>query len=210
MESPLRDLAPAGLKVIETMRWDGSGFLRLDRHLARLALTCRELGFRFDARAVDRALGLAGSNPERVRLTLGSTGVPEVTTAALPPNPEFWRVAVSDHPLDPDDPWLRVKTTNRAHYDRAQADLPSGIDEMIFLNLRGEVCEGTITSIFADPGAGLLTPPLHCGLLPGVLREEMLANGDCRETVLTLPDLRNARRLFVGNSLRGLIPARLG
>ena len=48
----------------------------------------------------------------------------------------------------------------------------------MLLNERGEVCEGTITSVFVDIGDGaLLTPPLRCGLLPGVLRGEMLDAG---------------------------------
>ena len=54
----------------------------------------------------------------------------------------------------------------------------------------------------------LLTPPLACGLLPGVLRARLLREGRAREAVLRPADLA-ARRLFVGNSLRGLIPARL-
>ena len=85
--------------------------------------------------------------------------------------------------------------------------MPAGIDEVLFLNERGEVCDGTITSVFVARGGALVTPPLRCGLLPGVLREEMLAEGLCREAVLGREDL--AEGLMVGNSLRGLIPARL-
>ena len=62
----------------------------------------------------------------------------------------------------------------------------------------------TITNIFFDRGQGLRTPPLRCGLLPGVLRAELA----CPEEVLTLSDLPRTR-LWVGNALRGLIPARL-
>ena len=62
--------------------------------------------------------------------------------------------------------------------------LPAGVDEAVLLNERGEVCDGTITSVFVDRGGGLVTPPLGCGLLPGVLRGEMLARGACREAVL--------------------------
>ena len=80
---------------------------------------------------------------------------------------------------------------------------------MILLNRRGEVCEGTITNVFADIGDGvLLTPPLRCGLLPGVLRSELRESGTAREAVLSEDDLRRAKAIFVGNSLRGLIGAR--
>jgi 4-amino-4-deoxychorismate lyase len=74
---------------------------------------------------------------------------------------------------------------------------------VIFLNERGEVCEGTITNLFFDRGRGLRTPPLACGLLPGVLRSEL----GCPEEVLPAAELPRVR-LWLGNALRGLIPAR--
>ena len=61
----------------------------------------------------------------------------------------------------------------------------------------------------AGDGGPLLTPPLSCGLLAGVLRGEMLETGKAAEAVLTVEDLQAAKALFVGNSLRGLIRARL-
>jgi 4-amino-4-deoxychorismate lyase len=79
------------------------------------------------------------------------------------------------------------------------------MDEVVFQNDRGEVCDGTITTVFFDSGAGMRTPPLTSGLLPGVLRAEMLEQGT-RAEVLRGEDLARVR-LWVGNSLRGLIPA---
>ncbi|MDB4235893.1 aminotransferase class IV, partial [bacterium] len=55
----------------------------------------------------------------------------------------------------------------------------------------------------------LLTPPLHCGCLPGVLRQEILSKGKAKEQVLFIDDLYLADKIFVGNSLRGLIPVDL-
>ncbi|MFN7053160.1 MAG: aminotransferase class IV, partial [Gemmobacter sp.] len=85
------------------------------------------------------------------------------------------------------------------------AALPDGVEELIFLNERDEVCEGTITNLFFDRGQGICTPPRACGLLPGVLRAGLIAEG-CREEVLPAEDLPRVR-LWVGNALRGLIPA---
>jgi 4-amino-4-deoxychorismate lyase len=97
---------------------------------------------------------------------------------------------------------LRVKSTRREAYDQARATLPDGLDEVIFLNERGEVCDGSITTVFFDRGQGMRTPPLSSGLLPGVLRAELA----CPEEVLLAEDLPRVR-LWVGNALRGLIPA---
>ncbi len=214
MESPFRpsdltrDLTP-DLRLIETLGWDGQRLVRLERHLDRLARSADRLGFAHDPDAIAETLStITGPAPLRVRLTLAQDGAVEVTHGPLAPNPALWHVALAQTRLDASDPWLGIKTTRRQLYDRDRAALPSGLDEYIYANHQGELCEGTITSLFFDLGDGLCTPPLACGLLPGCLRAELLDTGAAREAVLTLDDLPRAR-LWVGNSLRGLIPARL-
>ena len=210
MEGSLRDDAPPGLKLIETFGWDpGAGFRRLPAHLARLSSAAAALGVDCESGAIYRALGgVTGAEPLRVRLTLALDGSVEATWTPLGATTAEWTVVIASWRLRSDDPWLRVKSTRRAVHDAARAAIPTGADEALLLNERGEVCEGTITSVFADFGDGLVTPPLACGLLPGVLRGELLAAGTAREAVLRPENLAGAR-LFVGNSLRGLIPARL-
>jgi 4-amino-4-deoxychorismate lyase len=183
--------------------WDGAGFPRLPLHLARLAAGAGALGFACDAGPVRAALRAAvGDAPARVRLTLGPAGDCDVTVAPLPPAKAEWRVGLAAERLASDDPWLRVKSTRRGAYDAARAALPAGLDEVVLCNERGEVCDGTITTVFFDRGAGMRTPPLSCGVLPGVLRAELAVP----EEVLLARDLPQVR-LWVGNALRGLIPA---
>lgn len=196
-------------RVIETFGWDGRRFVRLDRHLARAVRTCAALGYPFEPMDVlVRLDALPDAGPARVRMTVGAAGDVEVTQAPVVAAAGRWRVALSGERLRADAGWLRFKTTERALYDRVRAALPAGVDEMIFANERGEMCEGTIANVFFDAGAGLCTPPLDCGLLPGVLRAEMLETGRCREAILRAKDLGSVQ-LWVGNSLRGLIAADL-
>jgi 4-amino-4-deoxychorismate lyase len=208
VEGALRD-PPAGLRLIETLAWDGAAPVREGRHLARMGRAAAALGWPWDARAAARALrhgrgGADRTEPARLRLTYdGRTFACEA--GPMPPPAALWRVAVHPARLRSRDPWLRVKSTNRALYDAARASLASGLDEWLFLNERGEACEGTITTLFFDRGGGWRTPPLACGCLPGVLRGEMIEAG-CREEVLVADDLPRVR-LAVGNSVRGLIPA---
>jgi 4-amino-4-deoxychorismate lyase len=198
------------LRLIETFRWEpDAGFLRLQAHIARMTAGAATLGFPFDRKAVDRALArVAGAEPLRVRLTLAPDGTAEAEWVPLGAGRAHWTLVVAHARLRSDDPWLRVKTSRRQAYDAARAALPAGVDEAVFLNERGEVCEGAITTVFANLGEGLITPPLACGLLPGILRAEMLTLGRAREGLLGVDDLVRAQ-LFVGNALRGLIPARL-
>ena len=198
MESALREGGrEPGLKLIETMLWDGAAAPRWALHRRRLRRSAETLGW--DCPDVAPS---GPDHPARLRLTLDREGRVDWTAAALPPAKAEWRVGLAEERLLSDDPWLRVKSTRRASYDRARASLPEGLDEVIFLNEHGEVCDGSITSVFFDRGQGMRTPPLTCGLLPGVLRAEL----DCPEEVLRAEDLSNVR-LWVGNALRGLIPA---
>ncbi|WP_420496755.1 aminotransferase class IV family protein [Szabonella alba] len=207
MESAFRDAADVSL--IETLGWTGQDFPRLALHLGRLSRSAARMGRPCNPAMAEAALrNAAPPGPARMRLLLDAVGRVTVTAADFTPAPAVWRVGLADTRLDPDDPWLTLKSTRRAVYDTARAALPAGLDEVIFLNHRDEVCEGTITSLFFDRGQGWRTPPLQSGLLPGVLRAELLAAGTLREEVLTAADLPLVR-LRLGNSLRGLAPAEL-
>ncbi|GEK68318.1 aminotransferase class IV [Paracoccus denitrificans] len=194
------------MRLIETVLWDGARCPRIEGHLARLAAGAQALGWPCDPQAARAALVAPAGQPARLRLTLDRAARIEVTRGPLPQSRPEWRLALAGTRLGSGDPWLRLKTTRRAQYDDARAALPEGIEEAIFLNERGEVCDGTITTVFFDRGQGMRTPPLSCGLLPGVLRAGMLAEGACREELLPAGDLPHVR-LWVGNALRGLIPA---
>ena len=105
----------------------------------------------------------------------------------------------------------RYKVSARDFYDGERARLKAlcGADEVLFLNLDGALCEGSFTSLFIEDAiGGYTTPSLSCGLLPGVLRAAMLADGSAREAVLGLADLKLGT-IFMGNALRGLMPAKL-
>ena len=216
-ESTLRDGIITDFELIETMRWEpGSGFLRFDRHLARLYASAAELGFACDPQRIGDVLARAVGGQQsvlRARLALQRNG--EATASAQPYEPltadKVWLLQLARVRLDSADTLLRHKTSRRQVYTQARAEyLATRADEVLLTNERGELCEGTITNLFADFGDGALaTPRLDCGLLPGILRGALLDEGRAVEAIYSFDDLKSAKAIFVGNSLRGLIPARL-
>jgi para-aminobenzoate synthetase/4-amino-4-deoxychorismate lyase len=191
------------LALIETLKFDGA-FQRLERHLARMEGSARLFGFAFDEGRARAALTAAienRSSVSRVRLSLDEAGVFHAQAAPLGAPPARWNFRVSPRPIASADLLLRHKTSWRALQDEEAARLDC--DEAVFLNERGEVCEGGRSNIFLRRGGRLLTPALSCGLLPGCFRAELLEQGGCEEAVLYPSDLRG--EIYFGNSLRGLI-----
>jgi para-aminobenzoate synthetase/4-amino-4-deoxychorismate lyase len=107
---------------------------------------------------------------------------------------------------------LRHKTTARALYNaelaRAQR---AGCFDALFANERDEVTEGARSNVFVKLDGRWYTPPVACGLLPGVMRAAMLADPafGATERVITLDELDSAQALILTNSVRGSVPARI-
>jgi 4-amino-4-deoxychorismate lyase len=211
------DLKP-GFDLIETLRWTrDDGFYLLEEHIVRLEASAASLGFRFNAAEMRGALAAAAAAAQgdvlRARLTLRRDGAVAASAVPidLPAAGSVWRVALAPARFDSADPLLRHKTTRRALYEDAlsAAQEKYGADEVIFRNERDELCEGARCNLFVADGEALLTPPLVCGLLPGVLRAHLLKSGRAREAVLRLANLWSQRPVFMGNSVRGLVAAQL-
>ena len=207
-------------ELIETIRFEkAQGFHLLERHLARLQASAAHFGYPFSREAVLAALDAEAARVEapvaHVRLLLAEDGTITVTSGAitLPTKATVWRFAISDRRLDETDPFFYHKTTRRQFFEQEmerQKEL-TGCDEVVFLNSKGELTEGTRTNLFVELDGRLFTPALACGLLPGTLREELLdlPRAAASEAILTPQDLLAADRIYLGNSVRGLIRAEL-
>jgi para-aminobenzoate synthetase / 4-amino-4-deoxychorismate lyase len=194
--------------LIETMAFDPEiGLLRLEAHLERMKTSAAMLGFRFDRHAARNELQAATFRlraPRRVRLLLAPSGAIAIEVGAMPPAlTTSLPVAIRPLPVAADDARLRHKSSDRAFYDEARC--ASGAAEVLF-EQDGVLTEGSFTSLFVSRADGMLvTPPLSRGLLPGVLRADLIASGRAVEGDVTRADL--TRGFFVGNALRGLMRA---
>jgi para-aminobenzoate synthetase/4-amino-4-deoxychorismate lyase len=207
-------------ELIETLRLErGKGFHLLERHLARLQSSAAHFGYPVSREGVVAALDAEAAKVTApvalVRLLLAEDGAISVTSTPieLPTRDTVWRFVISDQRLDEKDPLFYHKTTRRQFFDREmeRQKALTGCDEVVFLNKKGELTEGTRTNLFIELDGRLFTPALASGLLPGTLREELLdlPRATASEAVLTPQDLHAADRIYLGNSVRGLICAEL-
>jgi branched-subunit amino acid aminotransferase/4-amino-4-deoxychorismate lyase len=216
-QGALSDRRDNDFGLIETLLWTrDEGFRLLPEHLARLETSSAALGFPYDEARIRDALSAAVANAAserlRARLAVSRDGAIETSVTPIDPIPRdtVWRVAVAARRFSSADPLLRHKTTRRALYEDSLAEAAQrcGADEVLFQNERGELCEAARCNLFVPQDDNLLTPPLSSGLLPGTLRAALIAQGRARESILRFDDI-SGREFFLGNSVRGLIRARL-
>ena len=188
------------------------GYALLERHLRRLCASARYFHFPCPLAAIRQRLGaLAATLPGgeyKVRLLLDEQGAILIESHPLQETAIPQRVALASFPVEPDDPFLRHKTTHRQVYEAALRDHPE-VDDVILWNRRNELTESARANLILSLGGEMLTPALSSGLLPGTLRDELLAISNIREAVLPVETLFMADGVFLINSVRGIIPAEL-
>jgi para-aminobenzoate synthetase/4-amino-4-deoxychorismate lyase len=217
-------VAEPAFRLLETLLWcPATGFALLERHLARLASSAEQFGFPVDLGRVRGRLAELGASlgagRQRVRLLVGPTGEVSLEHRALEPTRRPWVVVLAAEPVDRRDPYLRHKTTRREVYDRAlerarerarrETPAPPPPDDVLLWNREGELTETTVANLVLRLDGRLVTPAAACGLLPGTIRAELLARGRIAERVVKVEELDRAEALYLINSLRGWIPARL-
>lgn len=171
--------------------------------------------------------------PWRLRIVIDSSGA--ATVNAIPTLPiatayllvpvtsgissDIWRVYV-----DSERTMTSVLNTHKttARDDYTAARLRSGListqepAEVLLVNLKGEVMEGSITTAYFRcrpsltenskiSGAEWATPPLCSGCNAGTTRRYALAQGFCFEQVIKADDLRDGEECWLSNGVRGFI-----
>jgi len=208
--------------LIETIRWDPGrgeqevikGYFLLERHLQRLSRSAHYFAFYLDLEKVRRELaefakGLYSKRKShRVRMLLERDGSIDISASVLSAQEKQVCFDLSLKTVDSQDPFLYHKTTCRPLYtEEYQRAKTCGLFDCVFANERGELTEGTISNIFLDIDGELVTPPVSSGLLNGTFRQNLVEQGNAGEQVLYPDDLKKARAIYLGNSVRGLLRA---
>ena len=179
-------------------------------HVERLASAAERLEISFDRAQLQRLLTGAMQPATIVRVRLSLEGEMIVLSDPLAEPPDLVDVRMSAARVRSDDPWLQIKSSWRPAHREAWAEAQQhGCFDALLRNERGEVTEGSRTNLFIQSGDALVTPPRESGVLPGILRAKLIGDRRAVERVLYEHDLHAADAIYVGNSARGLLRARL-
>jgi para-aminobenzoate synthetase/4-amino-4-deoxychorismate lyase len=201
---------PPTFDLLETLLWmPGAGYLLLGRHMKRLLQSADYFAFQADVLDIrdqlERHAASLPSSPHRVRLLVSRRGAIDISSAPHDVDAGFSALALAAAPIDPSNPFLYHKTTNRAVYEEAIAARP-GFQDVLLYNDRGEITESTIANFVIEIGGELVTSPVSSGLLPGTLRAHLLEERKIRENVITVQALRADAKCYLLNSVRGFHP----
>lgn len=198
-------------EILETLALHDGKFQHADLHLRRMGEAAAHFAYPWNAHAVRQELQIAAlqhlRGDWRVRLLLAPDGSARFEAFALHPTavpvvlqlaPRAFEAAHSE--------FVRHKTTRRDHYAAFAPSTP-GVFDTVLWNEAGEITEGTFGNVAALVNGRWVTPPLACGLLPGIGRAVALRDGRVTEAVLRVQDMRAVQAWAFINSLRGWLDA---
>ncbi len=217
---------PSAVGVFESMLLKDNIVLRQDAHFNRLSKSAENLGIPYNLDEIEFLLHKYIHNTEglniglwKIRVALSSSGELNIKHNKLGDiienNVVFWAndlIGRASGETNSNDPLLKHKTSSRYSYDLAyrEAEKNGGFDA-IFVNEKNEVTEGGRSNFLIKKKGVMLTPPLECGLLPGIMRAELLNSGDylIREEIIKKNDVNESTEIYLCNALRGLFKVRL-
>ena len=201
-----------GFHLFETMGVSDGQITRLARHLRRLENSAQYWSFAFDRQATESYLNelvtpIDSTKHWRLRLQLNRCGALSHALHPFVPDEaatdgKCLPLSVSMTPVDSADSFLIHKTSHREAYDRAVAEVPEGVSPLL-VNELGHITESAIANIVYQMDGSLFTPPITDGLLPGVLRDELIDEGTVSERSLPVSDIEKVESWWLINSLRG-------
>ena len=196
--------------LFETMRLENGEVHLLDAHLTRLKNSARHFQFAQPLEInITQALATIQTQHAtgvwRVKLSACADGAVTATAAAIDPVPQHAVVQLATTSVSQHDEFLQHKTTRRETYEAHAPAANAGIWDTLLWNEAGELTEFTRANVVLELDGARYTPPLHCGLLNGVMREQWLTQGVVLERMLYRVDLERATKIWWVNSLRGAV-----
>jgi len=217
--SPTHDRLRSGLwlgdGVFETLLFEGGSYFALDRHLARLQAVERKIGI-YQEEIFDRKSELIGAGLESAKLWL-KDHVGQVRITSLSDDQIFLTARIHQIPTNLLKVGIYPFTVNESSNLSGVKSISYGenvqalryakereLDDLLFLNSKGEVVESALANLIAFDGENWVTPTLSSGALAGINRELLIEFFQLEPVALTLSDLFAMKELALISSLRDI------
>ncbi len=209
------------------MRAYGGRVFRLADHLDRLKQSASRIGLPLPeglAAAVQETVSANGIAEAAVRLTASRGLGPGLE----PPDPAEPTVVIAVRPAPTAPALVRAGLARGRLNERAptaglkrlgyldaivelRAARAAGYDDVVFLDTAGHLAEGAYSNLILWAGDAVRTPPLSCGVLPGITRQTVLeiardAGHEVAEEPLDPAVLQAAEEAFLTSSIREIAP----
>ena len=196
--------------LLESLLYE-DGFLLLEEHLDRLCQSAAYFAIPLKRKYIHDILSThsAALSKDRwkVRLLIHKDGTHHIESVPAPVS-NTMQVTLADSPISKENVFLYHKTTQRTVYEEARKK-HTDVDDVILWNEAGEITESTMANVVVKLEDRLITPPVSCGLLAGVMRKHLLDTGEIEEGIIHKEDLKDHTKIFLINSVRGWMPAEL-
>lgn len=187
-------------KLVETIKVQNKSLFMGKEHFSRMKISAEKLGFKFN----DELFEIKPEKDGMLRVLLSKDGTYEIEYKPLE-RTVINRIEFSEISPDSTNKMLKHKTTFRPWYDEASKKIAAGeVYDVLFFNEKGELTEGSRTNIILEISGKFYTPAVNCGLLNGVLRQNLLDSNVCEEKILYKEDVLNADNIYCINSVRGI------
>lgn len=186
-------------QIIETIKIENGKLLFENEHFERMKKSCDHFGIKFKYPKI--------TFPQKdgiLRILLGETISTEYKKF-MPHKTN--KITISLIKINSQNEFMYHKTTYRPwFYDSYKKIANNEIYDEIFFNEKDELTEGARSNIVLQINGKLYTPPVSCGLLNGIGRQQLK---DIEEKILYKSDLENAEKIFCINSVRGMVEVHL-
>ncbi|GAB6281472.1 MAG: aminodeoxychorismate synthase component I [Ignavibacterium sp.] len=196
-------------EIFESVLFEEGKLFLWNEHLDRLRKTANYFLFVFDEKKITNQIKkvidtLNYSHKYKLKIVLTKFGKIKIEVEKISEELNNLSVIVSKKFINSKNVFQYFKTTNRKLYDSELKKYKSkGFEEIIFLNEKGEITEGSFTNIFIKKNDIYFTSPINSGILSGVYRKYFLIkNANSREMKLSIQDLINASEIILVNSVR--------
>ncbi|MBN9654603.1 aminodeoxychorismate synthase component I [Halobacillus sp. GSS1] len=197
-------------QLLETMKLEGGSIDLIDDHLDRIMASASYFAFPIKRSDLEKTCSqVTNAYPEglyKTRMLVDEKGKADIEVYGLTAPASCVTGILSEDPVNEEDPFLFHKTTHREVYHRHQSDKA---ESTLLWNRRGELTEFTIANLVVNIDGHYYTPPVHCGLLVGTYRKDLLRCGKLKEKVLYKEDIHKFDEVWMINAVRGWVRVEL-